>query len=138
MSLDNHKLVLMKNYLDLLSIAIVALTNLESKSLEKFSKTSQITFNEDNLADFAQVIANKAQKHQELIRRAISLWENLPEQQKLPSDITLLANYLEQLSRQYTLPENQQLEQLGLKLLIDLLFYSTDYGYDRLWFVLHS
>ncbi|TVQ43759.1 MAG: DUF3038 domain-containing protein [Gloeocapsa sp. DLM2.Bin57] len=138
MSLDNHKLVLMKNYLDLLSIAIVALTNLESKSLEKFSQTSQITLNEENLADFAQVISNKAQQHQELIRRAINLWENLAEQQQSPSDITLLANYLEQLSRQYTLTENQQLEQFGLKLLIDLLFYSTDHGYDRLWLVLHS
>ncbi len=138
MSLDNYKLIKMKNYLDLLSIAIVSLTNLESKTLEQAAKACQVALNEENLRIFAEIITNIAQQHPELIRHAVTLWENLPSQQQLPSQIILLADYLDRFSRKCPSANNQQLEQLGLKLLIDLLFYSTDHGSDRLWSVIES
>lgn len=128
----------MNNYLDLLSIAIVSLTNLDSEKLNQRVKTSKSTLDEENLSNLVKVITNKARENQELIRRAVNLWENIVEQNQSPYEISLLANYLEQLSSKSQLAPNQQIEDLGLKLLIDLLFYSTDNGYDRLWSVLND
>ena len=128
----------MNNYLDLLSIAIGSLTNPDSEKLNQRVKTSKSAPNQENLSNLVRVITDKARDNQELIRRAVNLWENIVEQNQSPYEISLLANYLEQLSGKSQLVPNQQIEDLGLKLLIDLLFYSTDNGYDRLWSVLND
>jgi hypothetical protein len=128
----------MNNYLDLLSIAIGSLTNPDSEKLNQRVKTSKSAPNQENLSNLVRVITDKARDNQELIRRAVNLWENIVEQNQSPYEISLLANYLEQLSRKSQLAPKEQIEDLGLKLLIDLLFYSTDNGYDRLWSVLND
>lgn len=128
----------MNNYLDLLSIAIGSLTNPDSEKLNQRVKTSKSAPNQENLSNLVRVITDKARDNQELIRRAVNLWENIVEQNQSPYEISLLANYLEQLSRKSQLVPKEQIEDLGLKLLIDLLFYSTDNGYDRLWSVLND
>jgi len=128
---NNQFLNNIKNYLDLLTIALASLHNSDSPQII-------INLNPENIEDYALIIADLAKEDQELLRRALNLWENLAQQNQSPRQVSLLSNYLEkfsQLSQQQNLPpftENQQLEQFGLKLLIDLLFYSAPQGGDRL------
>ncbi|MBD1869669.1 DUF3038 domain-containing protein [Oculatella sp. FACHB-28] len=84
-----------------------------------------------------------ANQHQELIRRAVGLLEQLAEQNREPHQAALLGDYLDNFSNAYqermedgenTPPD--QLTHLALKLLIDLLFYSAPNGSRRLWMAL--
>lgn len=84
-----------------------------------------------------------ANQHQELIRRAVGLLEQLAEQNREPHQAALLGDYLDNFSNAYqermedgesTPPD--QLTHLALKLLIDLLFYSAPSGSRRLWMAL--
>jgi hypothetical protein len=86
------------------------------------------------------IICHLAKQHQELIRRAVALLEQLTEQNREPYQAALLGDYLDNFSNAYqermeageTAP-TEQLSQLALKLLIDLLFYSAPAGNRRLW-----
>lgn len=89
------------------------------------------------------IICHLAKEQQELIRRAVTLLEQLTEQNKEPHQAALLGDYLDTFSNTYqermedgdtTPPE--QLTYLALKLLIDLLFYSAPNGSRRLWLAL--
>jgi hypothetical protein len=84
-----------------------------------------------------------AKQHQELIRRAVALLEQLTEQNRQPHQAALLGDYLDAFNNMYqermdegdaTSPD--QLTHLALKLLIDLLFYSAPSGSRRLWMAL--
>ncbi len=84
-----------------------------------------------------------AAEHGELIRRAVTLLEQLTQQNKPPHHTALLGDYLDNFSNLYqermqpsddATPEH--LSHLALKLLIDLLFYSTPSGARRLWLAL--
>lgn len=89
------------------------------------------------------IICSLAKQHQELIRRAVTLLEQLAEQNREPHQAALLGDYLDAFSNTYqermedgedTPPD--QLTHLALKLLIDLLFYSAANGSRRLWLAL--
>jgi hypothetical protein len=89
------------------------------------------------------IVCHLAKQHQELIRRAVALLEQLTEQNKEPHQAALLGDYLDTFNNTYqermTDGENvtpQQLSHLALKLLIDLLFYSAPKGSRRLWLAL--
>lgn len=83
-----------------------------------------------------------AKQHQELIRRAVSLLERVAENKSEPHRVALLGDYIDNFSNTY----QQRMEddsistdvlgQLALKLLVDLLFYSSPNGYRRLWLAL--
>jgi hypothetical protein len=84
-----------------------------------------------------------AKQHQELIRRAVALLEQMAEQNREPHQAALLGDYLDAFNNMYqermedgetTPPDN--LTDLALKLLIDLLFYSAPSGSRRLWLAL--
>lgn len=85
-----------------------------------------------------------ASRHQELIRRAVSLLEQTTEQNREPHQTALIGDYLDAFTNTYqdrmdednerTAPD--QLTHLALKLLIDLLFYSAPSGSRRLWLAL--
>ncbi|MEB3338549.1 MAG: DUF3038 domain-containing protein [Leptolyngbyaceae bacterium] len=84
-----------------------------------------------------------AKQHQELIRRAVALLEQLTAQNREPHQAALLGDYLDAFSNTYqnrmedgenTAPDT--LTHLALKLLIDLLFYSSPSGPRRLWLAL--
>lgn len=84
-----------------------------------------------------------AKQHQELIRRAVALLEQLAEQNREPHQTALLGDYLDAFSNTYQerMEDAQQghvqsLDHLALKLLIDLLFYSAPNGTRRLWLAL--
>ena len=89
------------------------------------------------------IICHLAQQHQELIRRAVALLEQMVEQNQEPYRVALLGDYLDSFSNTYeermNLTDNvspNMLSQLAFKLLIDLLFYSATNGHRRLWLAL--
>ena len=89
------------------------------------------------------IICHLARGNQELIRRAVSLLEQMAEQNSEPHRAALLGDYLDKFSNTYQERMEQgenvspeQLTQLALKLLIDLLFYSGPNGHRRLWLAL--
>ncbi|HEY9795261.1 MAG TPA: DUF3038 domain-containing protein [Leptolyngbyaceae cyanobacterium] len=89
------------------------------------------------------IICYLARQHQELIRRAVALLEQMAEQNSEPHRAALLGDYLDTFSNTYQERMEQgenispeQLTQLALKLLIDLLFYSGPNGHRRLWLAL--
>lgn len=89
------------------------------------------------------IICHLAKQQQELIRRAVALLEQLTEQNREPHQVALLGDYLDSFSNAYQERmedgENTtqtQLTQLALRLLIDLLFYSSPSGARRLWLAL--
>ncbi|WP_339377949.1 DUF3038 domain-containing protein [Merismopedia glauca] len=84
-----------------------------------------------------------AKQHQELIRRAVALLEQLTAQQRAPHQAALLGDYLDAFNNTYEerMAESESfspdlLTQIALKLLIDLLFYSGSNGHRRLWLAL--
>ena len=86
------------------------------------------------------IICYLAQQEQELLRRAVSLLEQVTSQNKPPHQTALLGNYLdkfinlyqERMATQQEITPNK-LSNLALKLLIDLLFYSGNNGHRLLW-----
>ena len=86
------------------------------------------------------IICYLAKKEQELLRRAVSLLEQITSQNKPPHQVSLLGDYLDKFinlyqermaSQQELTPD--KLSNLALKLLIDLLFYSGNNGHRLLW-----
>ncbi|MBE9126736.1 MULTISPECIES: DUF3038 domain-containing protein [unclassified Coleofasciculus] len=89
------------------------------------------------------IICHLARQHQELIRRAVALLEQMAEQNSEPHRTALLGDYLDTFSNTYQERMEQgenvspdRLNQLALKLLIDLLFYGSSNGHRRLWLAL--
>ncbi|MDY7003266.1 MAG: DUF3038 domain-containing protein [Cyanobacteriota bacterium] len=89
---------------------------------------------------FILVICHLAKQNQALIRRAVSLMEQVAAQKTKPQSVTLLREYLDKFEKAYkqyyiysenTSHDNP--EQLALKLLVDLLFYSAPQGCSRHW-----
>jgi Protein of unknown function (DUF3038) len=89
------------------------------------------------------ITCHLAKQHQELIRRAVALLEQLTEQNREPHQAALLGDYLDRFSNTYQermedgeATPSKDLTHLALKLLIDLLFYSAASGTRRLWMAL--
>lgn len=89
---------------------------------------------------FISVICHLAKQNQALIRRAVALMEQVAAQNTKPQSVTLLREYLDKFEKAYKqyhiYSENTSYdnpEKLGLKLLVDLLFYSAPQGCSRLW-----
>ncbi|MBW4555544.1 MAG: DUF3038 domain-containing protein [Trichormus sp. ATA11-4-KO1] len=84
-----------------------------------------------------------AKQHQELIRRAVSLLEQMAEKKQEPHQAALLGDYIDAFCNTYQerMEEDDQistdlLTHLALKLLVDLLFYGATGGHRRLWLAL--
>ncbi|MBD2678767.1 MULTISPECIES: DUF3038 domain-containing protein [Nostoc] len=84
-----------------------------------------------------------AKQHQELIRRAVGLLEQMAESNREPHQAALLGDYIDAFCNTYQerMEEDEQistdlLTNLALKLLVDLLFYSAPGGHRRLWLAL--
>ncbi|BAY31730.1 hypothetical protein NIES37_04520 [Tolypothrix tenuis PCC 7101] len=84
-----------------------------------------------------------AKQHQELIRRAVGLLEQMAANHQEPHQTALLGDYIDAFCNTYQerMEEDEQistdlLTHLALKLLVDLLFYSAPGGHRRLWLAL--
>jgi hypothetical protein len=89
------------------------------------------------------IICHLASQNQELIRRSVSLLEQVGNQGQAPHRIALLGDYLDSFSQLYQERIEQgesltsgQLTEIAFKLMIDLLFYSSRNGHRRLWLAL--
>ncbi len=89
------------------------------------------------------ICCHLAKQQSELIRRSVALLEQLTEQNRPPHQAALLGDYLDKFQNTYqermeetTTPSSEVLTHLGLKLLIDLLFYGGPQGARRLWLAL--
>lgn len=88
------------------------------------------------------IICRVAKQYQERIRRAVALLEQLTQEQRQPHEAALLGDYLDTFTNTYEermTPgplTSRALADLALKLLVDLLFYSSSGGPRRLWLAL--
>ena len=89
------------------------------------------------------IICYLAKEDQELIRRAVGLLEQMAETNRQPHQAALLGNYIDAFCNTYQerMESDEQistdaLTHLALKLLVDLLFYSSLGGHRRLWLAL--
>lgn len=89
------------------------------------------------------IICYLAKQHQELIRRAVGLLEQMTANNQQPHQAALLGDYIDAFCNTYQerMAEEETtstdlLTRLSLKLLINLLFYSTPGGHRRLWLAL--
>jgi hypothetical protein len=89
------------------------------------------------------IICYLAKQHQELVRRAVGLLEQMAENNREPHQAALLGDYIDAFCNTYQerMEEDDQistesLTHLALKLLVNLLFYSAPGGHRRLWLAL--
>lgn len=121
----------------------VALWRLRQSSPLRKSSGGRKKLDVEEARSLVLIICYLAQNNQELIRRAVVLLEQATAQGEEPHRIALLGDYLDRFSNTYQ--ERMQdgenlstayLSHLAWKLLIDLLFYSTEQGHRRLWLAL--
>lgn len=121
----------------------VALWRLRQSNPMRKSSGGRKKLDVEEARSLVLIVCHLAKQHQELIRRAVALLEQLAEQNKEPHRTALLGDYLDAFSNTYSdrmeevedvSPE--QLNGLALKLLIDLLFYSGPNGHRRFWLAL--
>ncbi|MBD2609605.1 DUF3038 domain-containing protein [Scytonema hofmannii FACHB-248] len=89
------------------------------------------------------IICYLAKEDQELIRRAVGLLEQMAETNREPHQAALLGDYIDAFCNTYQerMESDEEistdaLTHLALKLLVDLLFYSSHGGHRRLWLAL--
>ena len=89
------------------------------------------------------IISYLAKQHQELIRRAVGLLEQVTANNQKPHQTALLGDYIDGFCNTYQERMEEEvttsidlLTKLALKLLINLLFYSAAGGHRRLWLAL--
>jgi hypothetical protein len=121
----------------------VALWRLRQSNPNRKSQGGRKKLDVEEARSLVLIICHLARQHQELVRRAVALLEQLAEQNREPHQAALLGDYLDTFSNTYQ--ERMEdgdnvspdlLTQLALKLLIDLLFYSGPNGHRRLWLAL--
>lgn len=89
------------------------------------------------------LVGHLAQEHQEVIRRAVALLEQYADLGRPPHEAAFLGDYLDRFTQAYQerMTDSDRcgargIEALALKLLLDLLFYSSPDGARRLWVAL--
>lgn len=166
-SLNAVKLGQMQACLNILTLALASLIPLETADiqsaanqlgLENFQVNSEFSVpfsspqqwqSDDNTISIEEVrsrvilICHLARQSQELLRRAVTLMEQMQEQDKDASKTALLGEYLANFQKSYSVYRlakaqsvGEDIQTLAFKLLIDLLFYSATNGHRRLWLVL--
>lgn len=156
-----------KSHLDLVLLALEAIANISSEAIIKAAQDLNLeTIIGDRLTlwrlrsanphrkssggrkkldveeakSLVLIICHLANKHQELLRRAVCLLEQAAEQNKPPHQISLLGNYLDCFINYYqeriaddARTSVEDLSNLAWNLLISMLFYSGQNGHKLLW-----
>lgn len=147
--------------LKLVLLALVALTGVTSDNLSRVAvklnfksiwekrlagwhtSPKLLLLDIDQARSLVLIICHLAQQNQALIRRAITLLEQLTQQNSDLREVALLRDYLDQFNQAYrnqaatmVLPATDDLTPLAIKLLVDLLFYSHPNSPQQFWFAL--
>lgn len=154
LTLDLKQLNSIKYHLDLLLLALKAIANLDSMAFIKTAKELNLKLSKSDIGEsFAEnqeiaieeirsltlIICYLARQHQELLRRAVNLMEQVTMEHESSYQVTLLGKYFDLFINYYSTPVDQRLDisidyltELAGKLLIDLLFYSGNNGHRLL------
>jgi hypothetical protein len=163
---EDRELGDIKYHLDLVLLALEAIANINSEAMIEAAQDLHLesligdrlelwwlrssnpkhkTFGGEKLdveetRSLVLIICYLANQHQELLRRGVSLLEQVTEQNEPPQQTALLGNYLDRFINSYqeriANPQNissESLTYLAWKLLSDLLFYSGHNGHLLLW-----
>ncbi|MGL5942274.1 MAG: DUF3038 domain-containing protein [Waterburya sp.] len=164
---DASQLENIKSHLDLVLLALEAIADLSSEAILQAAKdlhlesiiSDRLTLwrlrasnpqrqssggrkklDVEEARSLVLIICYLANQHQELLRRAVSLLEQVTTQNQAPHEVALLGNYLDKFINYYQARISNTsdisstfLTQLAWKLLSDLLFYSGNNGHRLLW-----
>lgn len=118
----------------------ITLWRLRAANPQQKSSGERKKLDVEEVRSLVLIICHLATRHQELLRRAVSLLEQATEQDRPPHQTALLGNYLDKFINYYqerikVPPDNdsQSLSYLAWRLLINLLFYSGQNGHRLLW-----
>ncbi|MBW4574622.1 MAG: DUF3038 domain-containing protein [Aphanothece sp. CMT-3BRIN-NPC111] len=121
----------------------VALWRLRQSNPKRKSSGGRKKLDVEEARSLVLIICHLAKQQHELTRRAVALLEQMAEQNREPHQAALLGDYLDAFSNTYQerMEDGDNLSpdvltHLALKLLIDLLFYSSPNGHRRLWLAL--
>lgn len=146
--------------LERLALALIALTEIGKEELLQAASDLQLTsilstwlddwfsgqteaarhLELEELRALVLVICKLAKQYQHLIRRDINYWEQTIAHRQLPLQSPALAeyinNFINSYQQRYGDRAKMSLDELtdsALKLSIELLFYSSERGHQRLW-----
>jgi hypothetical protein len=129
--------------LDSLVADRVALWRLRQSNPKRKGQGGRKKLDVEEARSLVLISCELAKQHQALIRRAVALLEQMTEQNRPPYTVGLLGDYIDKFSNTYRerMDDGEELSsddltQLAMKLLIDLLFYSSPSGHRRLWLAL--
>ena len=160
--LDPSQLHKISTNLDLVTIAIAALTQIDRSEINRVARDLQLSIDADWLEEWTlcgilvppqltaeqirtivTIVTHLAQAHQISIRQNINYWHQTLQSDRLPLESPLLASYISRFISMYQTRFGQNshqsvetLSQAALNLLVELLFYGSHHGQQRLWGVL--
>lgn len=159
-SLDSSQLNQIATELDLVAIAIAALTRIERMEMRQVAQDLQVEsivsewidewssarFRSSKQLDLDQIravvlmLSRLAQTHHTLVRQTIDYWQQTVQSDLLPLQSPPIADYLSNFITIYQVQlgreASQSMEVLSaaaLTLLVELLFYGGATGHQRLW-----
>lgn len=163
-STSDRQLENIKSHLDLILLALEAIANISSDGIlqaaqdlnlestigdritlwrlrasnpQRKSSGGRKKLDVEEARSLVLIICYLANQHQELLRRAVTLLEQVTEQNKAPYKTALLGDYVDKFINYYqeriTNSYSISLSDLAFKLLINLLFYSSNNGHRLLW-----
>lgn len=145
--------------LDLVTIAIAALTQIDRLEVIQIAQDLQLSIDSDwldqwtlggvlvptqldveQLRSIVAIVIHLAQTYQQPIRQNIDYWHQTLAADRLPLESPSLADYISRFVSMYQTRFGQDphqsveiLAQAALNLLVELLFYSSHHGQQRLW-----
>ncbi|MGL6345013.1 MAG: DUF3038 domain-containing protein [Waterburya sp.] len=127
-------------YLESVMVDRLNLWQLKSSDPKRETDGKRKKLDVEEARSLVLIICYLANQHQELLRRGVSLLEQVTEQNQPPHQTALLGNYLDRFINSYqeriANPQyisSESLAYLPWKLLSDLLFYSGHNGHRLLW-----
>jgi hypothetical protein len=121
-----------------LQLELIVLNWLNSWSSHQQNPSQQPTL--EQIRSLVLIVSHLAQAHQTLVRRNINYWEQTIESDHLPLQSPSLAEYISNFIQIYRARMGNRselsigvLSEAAMALLIELLFYGSPNGHQRLW-----
>jgi Protein of unknown function (DUF3038) len=158
--LDSSQLHKIATELDLVMIALAALTQINRVEVKQIAQDLQLEsivldwlnewplskapphqqLNTEQLQSVVLIAHRLAQEHQILVRKNINYWQQTVQYNQLPLQSPSLADYIGSFIKIYQTRFGDQADQsfeilsdAALTLLVGLLFYGSPNGHQRLW-----
>jgi hypothetical protein len=157
---DSSQLNQITTKLDLVMIALAAITRIDRVAMKQIAQdlqletivvdwldewpldraTSIAQLNVEQIRSIVLIANHLARSHQSLVRQTINDWQQTVQSDRLPLQSPSLADYIGNFITIYqtrlgreTSQSFEALSEAALTLLVDLLFYGSPNGHQRLW-----